>query len=108
VDSFLDGLEPVPGHGPLDHLVFAVLRVTLVHCIISECVVATEEKNAKEDVDLLTADVLAGPELDHDLLIGEVPDGVQQLLVHNHLIQALGWQYYTWCSLAQGRGEDPC
>jgi hypothetical protein len=30
--------------------------------------------------------VVAGPELGHGLLIGEVPDGAQQFLVHNHLV----------------------
>jgi hypothetical protein len=50
------------------------------------------EKNAKEDVDLSIADVVAGTELGHGVLIGEVPDGFLQLLVHNHLEQALEWQ----------------
>jgi hypothetical protein len=103
VDALLDGLEPVPG-GPLDHLVLAVLQVAPVHCVIGDSVVATEEKTAKEGVDLLTTDDLAGPELGHGLLIGEVPDGVQQLLIHNHLVQALGWQSLcTWFRLAQGK-----
>jgi hypothetical protein len=47
VDALLDGHEPVPGHDPLDHL---VLQVALVHCVINDRYVATEEKNAKEDV----------------------------------------------------------
>jgi hypothetical protein len=103
VDALLDGLELVPG-GPLGHLVLAVLRVAPVHCVIGDSVVATEEKNAKEGVDLLTADVVAGPELDHGLLIGEVPDGVQQLLAHNHLVQAPRWQSLCpWYRLAQER-----
>ncbi len=67
VDALLNVLEHVPGHGSLGNLVLAVLRVAPVHCVVHDSVVATEEKNAKGDVDLLTADVVAGTVLGHDI-----------------------------------------